>query len=130
MTLRVWSAYGESDITSEVKETAHMLFPEVQHVHLPAGQYEARTRWGTHESGAVFDQKKIGYLSTQAQTFIAQQMLCVLAGQGHYSEVQGALALGRPGFVQTPDDQTCLIPIGDDLAGSALMHGVRRAQAW
>lgn len=97
------------------------------HEHtIPPGQHMARTRWGTHESGAVFDRKKIPFLTEQAQQFIAQQALCVLAGPGDQHDLCGLLALGEPGFVRTPDRFTCLFPLPNALNPSCLLHGLHQ----
>src|SRR6266567_9417735 len=70
---------------------------------LATGQQEARTRWGTHASGAAFDRKKTPYLTEEAQQFLAEPTVCVLAGLGPAHQLAGMLALGTPGFVQAPD---------------------------
>lgn len=75
------------------------------------GQQEARTRWGTHESGAEFDRKKCLFLSEEACGFIARQVMGVLVGPGLEQEPRGLLLAGSPGFVETPDVFTCLFPI-------------------
>ncbi|HEX7735615.1 MAG TPA: pyridoxamine 5'-phosphate oxidase family protein [Ktedonobacteraceae bacterium] len=75
------------------------------------GQQEARTRWGTHESGAEFDRKKRTFLTDEAREFIAQQVLCVIVGPGPEGGPRALLLAGQPGFVETPDASTCLIPI-------------------
>ena len=54
---------------------------------LPFGQLLARTRWGTHASGLAFDRKKTSLLTEQAQAFIAEQSLCVIAGPGPQAEL-------------------------------------------
>ncbi|HEX4207715.1 MAG TPA: pyridoxamine 5'-phosphate oxidase family protein [Ktedonobacteraceae bacterium] len=95
---------------------------------LPQGQNEARTRWNTHASGAEFDKKKVAYLTPQAQTFISQQVLCVLAGQGTRSEPRGLIVMGLPGFVATPDEHTCLLPIDRRHKTSHLLLGLLQAQ--
>lgn len=76
---------------------------------LSLGQQQARTRWGTQASGAAFDHKKKPYLTYQAQEFIAQQSLCVIASLDSENLPDGLLVLDTPGFVQTPDAQTCLL---------------------
>ena len=78
---------------------------------LHVGQHQARTHWGTHESGAAFDRKKTPYLTQRMQEFIAQQAMCVLAGLTPDNEVDGVLVLGQPGFVQVLDESTCLLPL-------------------
>lgn len=75
------------------------------------GQQEARTRWGTHESGAEFDRKKRPFLTGEARKFIAEQVLCVVVGPGPRQVPRALLLAGRPGFVETPDASTCLIPL-------------------
>src|SRR6266516_1489274 len=94
---------------------------------LPLGQQQARTRWGTHVSGAAFDRKKTPYLTEQAQAFIAQQMFCVLAGLGPHHEPSGLLALGKPGFVQTLDRHTCLLQLDHRMGTSPLLRGLRQS---
>lgn len=96
----------------------------VQHTSLPLGQQQARTRWGTHASGAAFDRKKSLYLTEQAQTFIAQQAFCVVAGLDSQDDLGGILALGTPGFVQTPDQQTCLLRLDEHLANTRILQRV------
>lgn len=96
-------------------------------VSLPVGQQEARTRWGTHASGAAFDRKKTSYLTRQAQAFIAEQALCVVAGLGPHQELCGLLAVGSPGFVHTPDSQTCLLQLDSRYASAHLLQGVRHS---
>jgi len=76
---------------------------------LSPGQREARKRWGTQAGGAAFDQKKKSYLTEQAREFLAQQSLCVIAGLDSHGQPGGLLVLENPGFVQTPDEQTCLL---------------------
>ncbi len=76
---------------------------------LSPGQREARRRWGTQAGGAAFDQKKQSYLTEQAREFLAQQSLCVIAGLDNHGQPGGLLVLESPGFVQTPDEQTCLL---------------------
>ncbi|MBV9230665.1 MAG: pyridoxamine 5'-phosphate oxidase family protein [Chloroflexi bacterium] len=93
------------------------------------GQYEARTRWNTHESGTAFDRKKFLYLTEQAQAFIAQQALCIVAGVGAQQDPYGCLVFGEPGFVQVIDQYTCLLPVASDEA-SWLMQGLQQAQAY
>ncbi|MBV9690316.1 MAG: pyridoxamine 5'-phosphate oxidase family protein [Ktedonobacteraceae bacterium] len=93
----------------------------VVHTPLPAGQEQARTRWNTHASGEAFDCKKSSYLTEQAQKFIVQQGQCVVAGLNGHNELGGLLVLGTPGFVQTPDEHTCLLRLDGDLATSAIL---------
>jgi hypothetical protein len=88
---------------------------------LPAGQEQARTRWKTHTSGAAFDRKKSPYLTEQAQKFIVQQGQCVLAGLDDHNELGGLLVLGTPGFVETPDEHTCLLRLDGHLASSPIL---------
>ncbi|MBA2283973.1 MAG: pyridoxamine 5'-phosphate oxidase family protein [Ktedonobacteraceae bacterium] len=89
---------------------------------LPPGQQRARTRWNTHTSGVAFDRKKVAYLSNQAQTFIAQQAFCVLAGSEAKEELSGLIASGRPGFVQTPDAYTCVLELDEHLTGTRFVQ--------
>jgi hypothetical protein len=99
------------------------------HPSLPAGQDAARTRWGTHSSGAAFDRKKTPYLTEDAQQFLKEQAVCVLAGLGPDHELVGQLALGTPGFVHALDKQTCLVQLEPDLATSRLILGMCQAQS-
>jgi hypothetical protein len=96
---------------------------------LPPGQQRARTRWGTHESGAAFDKKKTPYLSEQAQEFLAQQSFCVIAGLGTYQEIYGMLAMEKPGFVQVLDQQTCILELSHDTDCSPIMQALRQCQS-
>ncbi|GAC1519980.1 MAG: hypothetical protein NVS3B14_21920 [Ktedonobacteraceae bacterium] len=89
---------------------------------LPLGQQEARTRWGTHESGAAFDKKKSTYLTEQAQMFIAQQAFCVIAGPGPENDLCGLITVGKPGFVGTPDRQTCLLHLGNQFRNTRIIQ--------
>ena len=89
---------------------------------LPLGQQQARTRWGTHASGAAFDHKKKPYLTYEAQEFIAQQSLCVIAGLDTENLPGGLLVLDTPGFVQTPDAQTCLLRLSRNDEASSLLR--------
>lgn len=93
------------------------------------GQQEARTRWGTHESGAEFDRKKRAFLTEEARGFIAQQVMCVIVGPGSQQEPHALLLAGQPGFVETPDEYTCLIPIDRRDETSSLVQGIRAALA-
>ena len=95
---------------------------------LSEGQCEARTRWGTHASGADFDKKKNSYLTEQAQTFIAQQAICVIAGPGLQNEVIGALTVEEPGFVSVLDRHTCLLPLKSGSEPSPILLGLRQSQ--
>jgi hypothetical protein len=96
---------------------------------LPAGQQEARTRWGTHESGAAFDRKKLPYLSQQAQEFLAQQAYCVIAGLGPHNELDGQLVMSKPGFIKVLDRQTCLLQLDGQIETSLLFQGLQQAAA-
>lgn len=93
------------------------------------GQQEARTRWGTHESGAEFDHKKRTFLSEEAREFIAQQVMCVVVGPGSEQEPHALLLAGRPGFVEMPDRYTCLIPIDRRYEASPLVQGLHAVLA-
>jgi uncharacterized protein len=88
------------------------------------GQHEARTRWGTHESGAEFDRKKRTFLSEEAREFIAQQVMCIVVGPGPEQMPRGLLLAGQPGFVEIPDKYTCLIPIDRRYEQSSLVQGM------
>ncbi len=96
---------------------------------LPLGQQQARTRWGTHASGAAFDKKKTSYLTEESQAFIAQQAICVIAGPDPQDELMGLLALGEPGFVLTPDMHTCLLPLDSEPEASPILLGLRQAES-
>src|SRR5947207_2857515 len=99
------------------------------HFSVPTGQDTARTRWGTHSSGAAFDRKKTPYLTEDAQQFLTEQAVCVLAGLGPDHQLAGQLVLGTPGFVRALDKQTCLVQLELDLATSRLVLGMRQAQS-
>ncbi len=96
---------------------------------LPVGQQQARTRWGTHTSGAAFDRKKTPYLTEQAQAFMTQQVFCVIAGLGPENELRGILAMARPGFVQTPDRYTCLLQLDGRYRTSRVLRGVQQGSS-
>src|SRR5437588_8614020 len=98
------------------------------HVSISSGQQEARTRWGTHASGAAFDCKKSPYLTEQAREFIAQQAICVIAGLGPANEPGGLLAMGEPGFVQTPDSYTCLLQMGGRSGAYPTVQGLHQSR--
>jgi len=98
-------------------------------IALPAGQEEARTRWGTHASGAAFDRKKTLYLTEQAQQFIAQQALCVIAGLGPEDDLCGMLAMEQVGFVHILDTHTCLLQLHHQLASSRIVQGLAHSQS-
>ena len=94
---------------------------------LQVGQQLARTRWGTHESGAAFDQKKTPYLTERAQEFIAQQAMCVIAGLTPHNELDGVLILGQPGFVQVLDESTCLLQLESRSRASSILQRLQHA---
>src|SRR5712692_6420779 len=94
---------------------------------LPLGQQQARTRWGTHASGATFDKKKTSHLTEQAQTFIAQQALCVIAGPGPENELCGLITVGKPGFVGTPDRGTCLLQLDHQFRSTRIIQRLRQS---
>lgn len=94
---------------------------------LPAGQWDARTRWGTHASGAAFDRKKAAFLTEQAQEFIAQQSFCVIAGLDIEDELVGSLVLGTPGFVQILDSHTCLLRLDGHLGTSRILQRLHQS---
>jgi uncharacterized protein len=96
-------------------------------ISLPIGQQQARTRWGTHESGAAFDRKKSSYLTEQAQAFMEQQAFCVLAGRGPQQELDGQIAMEKPGFVEIIDEYTCLLHLSGQLRTSLLFQGLEQA---
>lgn len=94
----------------------------VVHTSLPVGQLQARTRWGTHASGEVFDRKKSSCLTEQAQRFMAQQALCVVAGLDTEDALGGLLVLGTPGFVEIIDEYTCLLRLDSSLAETRILQ--------
>ncbi len=98
-------------------------------IALPAGQEEARTRWGTHASGTAFDRKKTPYLTEQAQQFIAQQALCVIAGLGPERDLCGMLVMEQLGFVHILDTHTCLLQLHRQHASSRIVQGVAYSQS-
>lgn len=98
-------------------------------ISISQGQQEARTRWGTHESGEAFDRKKRPFLTEEARAFIAQQVMGVLVGPGMEQEPRGLLLAGMPGFIETPDAFTCLIPIDRRYEASGCMRGISAAIA-
>src|SRR5258706_11881759 len=51
----------------------------IVYTSLPVGQQQARSRWGTHVSGAAFDRKKFSYLTEQAHP----QLCCSIGGLCH-----------------------------------------------
>ncbi len=91
---------------------------------LPAGYQLARARWGTHVSGEAFDRKKSSFLTEQARTFIARQSFCVIAGEDAQQELSALVAPGLPGFVQTLDEQTCLLALPGSLNATRLMQSL------
>jgi hypothetical protein len=95
--------------------------------HPQVGQHLARTRWGTHESGAAFDRKKTPYLTERAQEFIAQQAMCVIAGLTPHNELDGVLMLGQPGFVQVLDESTCLLHLENQDRASGILQRLHHA---
>ena len=96
-------------------------------VGISQGQQEARTRWGTHESGAEFDHKKRSFLTEDARAFIGQQVMCVLVGPDPVQRPCGLLLTGQPGFVEMPDEHTCLLPIDQRYEESYCVRGLRNA---
>src|SRR5258708_2921740 len=98
-------------------------------IGISQGQQEARARWGTHESGAEFDRKKRSFLTEAAREFISQQVMCIVVGPGPEQEPCGLLITGRPGFVELPDEHTCLIPIDRQYEESYVIQGVHHALA-
>ena len=99
------------------------------HTSLHTGQHLARTRWGTHNSGAAFDKKKTPYLTVHAQEFIGQQAMCVIAGLTPYNELDGVLMAGQPGFVQVLDESTCLLQLECQSRASGIMRRLLHALA-
>lgn len=93
------------------------------------GQQEARTRWGTHESGAAFDRKKRAFLTAEAREFIAQQVMCTIVGPAPDQGPCGLLIAGQPGFVEMPDEHTCLIPIAPRYEETSFVQGLYSARA-
>ena len=96
-------------------------------VRISQGQQEARTRWGTHESGEAFDRKKRSFLTEEANEFIAQQVMCVLVGPDQEWRPGGLLISGPPGFIGVPDERTCLIPVARRYEESNVIQGLRKA---
>jgi len=96
-------------------------------VSISQGQQEARTRWGTHEGGEAFDRKKRSFLIGEAREFIAQQVMCVLVGPDPNRGPCGLLISGHPGFVEVPDEYTCLIPVSRQYEESGVIQGLRKA---
>jgi uncharacterized protein len=90
-----------------------------------SGQQEARSRWGTQESGTAFDRKKRPFLSAEARQFLAEQTIAVLAGTGAQENLSGLLILGLPGFLCTPDEHTCLLPLELDLLATPLLQRIQ-----
>lgn len=90
-----------------------------------SGQQEARNRWGTQESGAAFDRKKCPFLSSEARQFLAEQTIAVLAGTGMQENLSGLLISGLPGFLCTPDEHTCLLPLELDLLTTPLLQWIQ-----
>jgi hypothetical protein len=91
------------------------------------GQQEARTRWGTQKSGEAFDRKKRSCLSQQERLFVARQTMCVLAGRDVHQQPCGLLMGGRPGFVETSDERTCVLPVPQRFAGTGVIQGLQNA---
>lgn len=90
------------------------------------GQYQARIRWNTQASGAAFDRKKRSFLSTQAQAFLAQRVMCVLAGMNEQGSLSGRLILGSPGFAQSPEPSTCLLELDEESSDSDWLRNLQR----
>lgn len=90
------------------------------------GQLEARTRWGTQESGAAFDRKKQSFLSEDACAFVARQTMCVLAGSDPQQGPCGLLLAGEPGFVEVSDERTCVIPVPQRYETTGVVQGMCR----
>ncbi|GAC1686589.1 MAG: hypothetical protein PVS3B3_07990 [Ktedonobacteraceae bacterium] len=98
-------------------------------ISLPVGQQQARTRWGTHESGTAFDRKKSSYLTEQARAFLVQQAFCVIAGRGNRNQLDALLVMEKPGFVEVADQQTCLLHLNDRLRTSSLFQHLQQASS-
>ena len=98
-------------------------------IDISRGQREARTRWGTHESGAEFDRNKHPFLTEEAREFIRQQGMCVLAGADLQGTPCGLLIMEQPNFVAMPDMHTCFLPINQQYAESPVVRGVCHALA-
>jgi predicted pyridoxine 5'-phosphate oxidase superfamily flavin-nucleotide-binding protein len=97
------------------------------HLDIPTGQNAARTRWNTHDTGAVFDRKKLPYLTAEARAFLTQQAMAVLAGPGPFQQAGALILADQMGFVETPDEQTCLFKIPAQGAYSTLYEGLIHA---
>lgn len=95
---------------------------------LPQGQQEARTRWGTHASGAVFDEKKKPFLTEYAQEFLTQRVFCAMAGLGPQQELQGQMVMFAPGGVSTPDRETCILDLDNLSSALPIMQHLQQAQ--
>lgn len=91
------------------------------------GQQEARTRWGTHASGAEFDRKKRTFLTDEAREFLSEQVMCVIVGPDPEQRPCSILLVGQPGFIETPDECICLIPVDRSHEGTSLLRGIDMA---
>lgn len=96
-------------------------------VSISQGQQEARERWGTQEGGAAFDRKKRSFLTGEAREFIAQQMMCVIVGPDQNQRPCGLLVAGQAGFVEIPDEHTCLMPVHRRYEDLSIVQGLRQA---
>lgn len=96
-------------------------------VRISQGQWEARTRWGTHESAEAFDRKKRSVLTEEACAFVARQTMGVLAGPGPHRGPCGLLIGGQAGFVEVSDERTCVIPVARRYEAAGVVQGLRQA---
>lgn len=92
-----------------------------EHVTHLQGQYQARVRWGTQASGSAFDRKKLSFLNPEAQEFLAQQTLCVIAGGNGQGTIAGHIVLGLPGFARSSDPSVCLLELDEKSVQSDLL---------
>ncbi|HLG75316.1 MAG TPA: pyridoxamine 5'-phosphate oxidase family protein [Ktedonobacteraceae bacterium] len=90
------------------------------------GQYQARIRWNTQASGAAFDRKKRSFLNAEAQAFLAQRVMCVLAGMNEQGSLSGQLIFGPPGFAQSPEPSRCLLDLDEESSHSDWLKNLHR----
>ncbi len=97
-----------------------------EHSSLPQGQYQARVRWNTQASGAAFDRKKRSFLSTEAQEFLAQRTMCVIAAMHGQETLTGRLVFGPPGFAWSTESSTCLLELDEGAINSTFINDLYR----